>query len=133
MRRIVFLILFMLVSLATSADPNVGPGGGGATVVDDLRVALAGLVPDESSDLERAISATPAGGTVELEARNYRLSKSVDVTARTNLVIRGKVGTRFVLRFDPEGDVGDNANGFKFVRCENIRLENLAFTTSRST
>ena len=131
MRRVVFLILFMLVSLATSADPNVGPGGGGATDVDDLRVALAGLVPDESSDLERAISATPDGGTVELEARNYRLSKSVDVTARTNLVVRGKVGTRFVLRFDPEGDVGDNANGFKFVRCENIRLENLAFTTDR--
>ena len=91
----------------------------------------AGLVPDDSSDLEKAISAAPDGGMVELEARNYRLSKSVVVTARTNLVIRGKAGTRFVLRFDPAGDVVNNANGFKFVRCTNLRLENLAFTTDR--
>ena len=102
-----------------------------AVAVDGSRVTPSGLAPDDSADLAKTISATPDGGTVELEARDYRLSKSVFVTARTNLVIRGKAGTRFVLRFDPAGDVGNNANGFKFVRCANLRLENMAFTTDR--
>ena len=48
---------------------------------------------NDSPDLEKAISAAPDGGTVELEAREYRLSKPVVVTARTNLVISGKAGT----------------------------------------
>lgn len=94
-------------------------------------ITQVGLTPDDSSVLEKTISTVPDGGTVELEARDYRLSKSVVVTARTNLVIRGKAGTRFVLRFDSTGDTGGNANGFKFVSCANLRLENMTFTTDR--
>ena len=118
------IVLCMCTALAAETELQ-------RSVSADANWSQAGLVPDESSDLERAISATPDGGMVELEAREYRLSKPVVVTARTNLVIRGKAGTRFVLRFDPAGDVGNNANGFKFVRCANLRLENLAFTTDR--
>lgn len=99
--------------------------------VEDFRVTLVDLGQDDSPVLAARIAAVADGGTVELEAKEYRLSQAVVVTARTNLVIRGKQGTRFVLRFDPAGDIKDNANGFKFVRCANLRLENMTFTTDR--
>ena len=98
--------------------------------IDDFRVTLVRLIPDDSSELSTRI-ALSSGGVIDLDARDYHLSRAVVVEAKTNLVVRGQKGTRLVLRFDPAGEIKYNANGFKFVRCANVLLENLTFTTDR--
>jgi hypothetical protein len=103
---------------------------GDASSINDFRSTSVRSVLDDSQELSSRIASSP-DGVVELEAREYHLSRAVVVEAKTNLVVRGRKGTRFLLRFDPSGDIKDNADGFKFVRCANVLLEKLTFTTDR--
>ena len=98
-----------------------------------LLLALGAVAaPEESlavAGLRARIAAAKDGETVVVPAGDHRLAKSIRIDGKRRFTLRGEPGARFVLRFDPAGDVADNANGLSCSNCRDLTVENLRFTT----
>jgi len=67
--------------------------------------------------------------TVLIPSGEHFLERQLEFVGKTNLVIRGELGAKYVLKFSPSGKIEENSNGFCFRECRDVTIENLAFTT----
>lgn len=82
-------------------------------------------------DVQRALDAAPDGSTLLFAPGDYPVGTALFVSNKTDFVLRGELGARFVIRFSPEEAKARSAQGFLCDGCKGVTFERLAFTTDR--
>lgn len=82
-------------------------------------------------DAQRVLDTAPDGSEVRFKAGDYPIETALYVSNKTDFVISGEPGARFVIRFSPEDAKKKSAQGFLCDGCKGLTFERLSFTTDR--
>ena len=82
-------------------------------------------------DVQRVLDAASDGATVLFASGDYPIGTALFVSNKTDFVLRGEPGARFVIRFSPEEAKKRAAQGFLCDNCRGLIFERMAFTTDR--
>lgn len=86
---------------------------------------------DPGMDIQRVLDAASNGSEVRFKAGDYRIETALYVSNKTDFVVRGESGARFVIRFSPEDAKKKSAQGFLCDGCKGLTFERISFTTDR--
>ena len=82
-------------------------------------------------DVQRMLDAVASGSELLFKAGDYPIDTALHVSNKTDFVIRGELGTRFVIRFSPVEAKRTSADGFLCDGCRGLTFERISFTTDR--
>ena len=86
---------------------------------------------EPGSDVQRVLDAAFSGTEVLFKAGDYPIETALYVSNKTDFVVRGEPGARFVIRFSPEDAKKRSAQGFICDNCKGLTFERISFTTDR--
>ena len=112
----------VLAALSSVICVGTSLAGSGNRAVVEVRPGM---------DVQRTLDEAADGSVVLLKAGDYLIETALYVSNKTDFVIRGESGTRFVIRFSPVEAKKTSADGFLCNGCRGLTFERISFTTDR--